>query len=91
MSEPTVLPPLDREEYPVGSIVRVADMGPVERAWAEAEHEGCPEAPDGHPLSAHEPWSGGDLDGVETWASFEARLARHGLTLALTEPPDDPE
>lgn len=78
------------EHYPEGSIVRVADMDPVERAFAVAEHETCEEFPIGHPLTDHEPWSGGDLDGVETWRSFTDRLSRHGLTIVLEHhEPDD--
>lgn len=63
---------------------RVEDMGPVERAFSEAMHEGCDDGGP-HPLSDHSPWSGGDLDGVETWAEYTARLARHGLTLSLVD------
>lgn len=81
------LEPLSIEEYPAGTVLRVEDMNPVHRAFAEAEHEDCPEEPPGHPLSAHAPWTGGDLDGVETWESFVARLARHGLTLAIEAEP----
>jgi len=77
--------PLDIETYPVASRYSVDDMTPIERAWAEAEHEGCDEDPVGHALSEHSPWTGADLDGVETWRSFMARLARHGLTLVLVK------
>lgn len=70
-------------------IVRVEDMGPVERAWAEAMHEECAEPPAGHPLADHSPWSGGDLDGVMTWEEFTALLARHGLVIAFDDSPID--
>jgi hypothetical protein len=76
-------------EHPEGAVVRVEDMGPVERAYAEAMHEDCPEEPKGHPLSDHSPWSGGDLDGTEPWDAFVDRLARHGLTLTLAAAPVD--
>jgi hypothetical protein len=74
--------------YPDDAVVRVEDMGPVERAYAEAMHEDCTDGPS-HPLSDHSPWSGGDLDGTEPWPSFMARLERHGVVLAATrrEPP----
>lgn len=68
--------------YPEGAVVRVEDMGPVERAFAEAEHERCEDGSP-HPLAAHSPWSGGDLDGGEPWSAFMDRLARHGLSLTL--------
>jgi hypothetical protein len=68
--------------YPEDAVVRIEDFGPIERAYAEAMHEDCPDG-DPHPLSDHSPWSGGDLDGAEPWEAFTDRLARHGLVLAL--------
>ncbi len=64
-------------------VVRIENMTPIERAYAEAMHEDCGESPAGHPLADHSPWSGSDLDGVESWDDFTVRLARHGLTLTL--------
>jgi hypothetical protein len=51
-------------------------------------HEDCWEQPPGHPLSQHSPWSGSDLDGIESWDDFVARLARHGLVLASQPVPE---
>lgn len=70
-------------EYPEGAVVRIEDAGPIERAYSEAMHEDCDGAPPGHPLADHSPWSGSDLEGVEPWPSFVARLARHGLSITL--------
>lgn len=64
----------------MSDVFHIESMGPVERAYAEAMHEGCTDGPE-HPLSAHSPWSGSDLDGVELWSEFTAKLARHGLTI----------
>jgi hypothetical protein len=78
------LKPLSIEEYPTGTSIRLADMTPLQRAFAEAEHDGCEDEPAGHPLSEHEPWDlTDDPTGVETWDSFMARLARHGIRLEL--------
>jgi hypothetical protein len=68
-------------------VERAEDWTPIERAYAEAMHEDCPDPPAGHPVDDHSPWSGGDLDGTPTWAEFMAQLARHGLTLVLNDAP----
>lgn len=78
---------LSIEEYPTGTSIRLADMTPLQLAFAEAEHDGCENEPAGHPLSEHEPWDlTDDPTGVETWDSFLARLGRHGLALVFVEP-----
>lgn len=66
--------------------VRIEDFDPIERSYCEAQHELCDELPPGHPLAAHSPWSGSDLDGVEPWTDFVARLARHGLAIVKARP-----
>ena len=77
----------DRLTAPDG-VQWVCDMGPLERAYAEAHHELCDEG-EPHLLSAHEPWSGDEIG--EPWDDFMARLARHGLTLSFARPaPDTP-
>jgi hypothetical protein len=92
-SEDPVSPEQDVLAEAIDRTVRIEDMGPLELAYAEAMHEGCEDGPP-HPLELHSPWSGSDLDGVETWYEFTARLARHGLTIeaivTLSPPSKEP-
>jgi hypothetical protein len=68
---------------PVAALPRfVRDLGEMERQYAEADHELCEDG-DPHSLEAHEPFD--VLEGDESWESFTARLARHGLVLVSAD------